>query len=200
MQIQKNVQITNTKTANFKALKSVKCEGLYKKFPNLGKDLIDSFQANPTAMKFCKEHDVKLVFFAAKSKLDSTKSSIHLFFDNPVKSRFQKFIDFIMGKKEEIKIQAWSNEFSLQESLKKSTQRLIEYITPSSKVFNPRKGVLDSHIHTQEEKFTTALAKKNQKKAELLRKKLEKKQLKSQQKANIEALNKSIKELIENSK
>ena len=51
---------------NFTAIKSVKCDGLYKKYPELANELVTAFKKNPTAMEFCKKYDVDVVFYAVK--------------------------------------------------------------------------------------------------------------------------------------
>ena len=61
---------------NFTAIKSLKMEGLYKKYPELGKQLVDTFQSSPRAMEFCKKYDES-----------------HY-------SGFQKFIDMGVGSEE----------------------------------------------------------------------------------------------------
>ena len=45
MQVQNNPQIPNT-VPNFKAIKSVKHQGLYKKHPKLAQNLVDTFKTN----------------------------------------------------------------------------------------------------------------------------------------------------------
>ena len=69
MQIYNITPSTNQTVPNFKAIKSVKCEGLYKEFPRYGKDLVETFKKNPTAMEFCRKYDVKVpVVFKMKSR------------------------------------------------------------------------------------------------------------------------------------
>lgn len=51
---------------NFTSIKSVKCEGLYKKTPELATDVVEAFKANPKAMEFCRKYDVDIVFYAFK--------------------------------------------------------------------------------------------------------------------------------------
>ena len=81
MQVQNNPQITST--PNFKAIKSIKSTGLYKKQPRLVQGLVDTFQTNKTAMDFCKKYDVDIVFHACKDIMHSVKSTVAIFFKNP---------------------------------------------------------------------------------------------------------------------
>ena len=80
MQIYNVMSNPNQTTPNFKAIKSAKCEGLYKDYPSYGKNLVETFKKNPTAMKFCKKYDVNLVFHACKDMMNSVRSTLLLTF------------------------------------------------------------------------------------------------------------------------
>ena len=56
---------------NFTAIKSVKCDGLYKKYPELANELIEALKQNPKAMEFCKKYDVDIIFYAIKQYQNS---------------------------------------------------------------------------------------------------------------------------------
>ena len=160
MQIYNNPQILQTTTVpSFKAIKSVKCEGLYKDFPKYGKELVDSFKSNKTAMDFCRKYDVDLVFHACKDMLNSVKSTILLIFENPTKS---KFLGFLGSRKDKIELSGYGNAYNYDSSLKASTNTLIDYMSDST-TGKPVSGLLDQHISIKEQEIQKALDKKNEK-------------------------------------
>ena len=150
---------------NFTAIKSVKCDGLYKKYPELANELVTAFKKNPTAMEFCKKYDVDVVFYAVKQMQDAVESSIHIFFDNISKSKARKFFDKVLGKNEDkVVIHAWGNEYSLPRSLEKSTANLVVNISPERKVGDRFcGGLLDSHINAVDKEMQRVLKIKAQK-------------------------------------
>lgn len=149
---------------NFTAIKSVKCDGLYKKYPELANELVTAFKKNPTAMEFCKKHDVDIVFYAVKQMQDAVESSIHIFFDNISKSKARKFFDKLVGNNDDkIVLHAWANNYSLPSSMEQSTQRLVEYISPERKIGDRyRGGMLDSHIKSADERIQKVINEKRQ--------------------------------------
>ncbi len=161
MQIQNVNSYSNnySQKPHFTSIKSVKCEGLYKKYPELANQLVDTLKENPKAMEFCKKYDVDIVFHAIKKMQDSVESSIHIFFDNISKSKARKFLDKIAGNTDDkVVLHAWGNKYSLPESLKASTADLIEHISPERKVADGyRGGMLDSHLQSADEKIQTVL-------------------------------------------
>ncbi len=193
MQIYNNPQVPPVVTSpNFKAIKSVKCEGLYKEFPRYGKDLVDTFKKNPTAMEFCRKYDVDLVFHACKDMMNSVRSTILLIFENPTKS---KFLGFLGNRKDKIELSGYGNAYNYDASLKASTNTLIDYMLDSTEG-KPVTGLLDSHIKLKEKEINDILLKK-----ELNAK--DKQQIKGEDLPNAwlkEDLDKSINDLIERSK
>jgi len=199
MNIQNNPQIPSTISPSFKAIKTVKCAGLYEKYPKYAEKLIYTFRNNPVAMNFCKNRDVDIVFYASKDRMNGTESSIHIFYNNPVKSLIKKFFDFINGKKECIQLSAWGNQYNVRESLIESTGSLIESLKP----YNPndgQTGVLDSHIKLAEKKYQETLAKKSKKQEEKLAKIAKQNFEKKETESAKESLKSSISKLIESSK
>ena len=193
MQIYNNPQVPPVVTSpNFKAIKSVKCEGLYKEFPGYGKDLVDTFKKNPTAMEFCRKYDVDLVFHAYKDMMDSVRSTMLLIFKNPAKS---KFLGFLGSKKDKIELSGYGNAYNNDASLKASTEQLKDYMLDSTKG-KPVSGLLDSHIKLKEKEINDILLKKeldSKHKQQIEGEDLPKTWLK-------EDLDKSINDLIERSK
>lgn len=180
---------------NFTAIKSLKMEGLYKKYPELGKQLVDTLQSSPRAMEFCKKYDVDIIFYACKRAMDAVDSSIHIFYDNIAKSRLMK----IFGKsKDEVTISSRANEYDISKSLEKSTQDLQTRILPWSGE-NRQGGMLDSHLDGAERDMQEILNKKAKKAAEKQSKQLAKEQAKSKLDKDQQALNESIENLINNS-
>ena len=200
MQVRNNPQIPDQiNSPNFRAIKSVKCEGLYKKYPQYADKLVYSFRNNPVAMNFCKDRDVDIVFHACKFGLLGTKSSIYLLYDNPVKSMMKKIFDFITRKRECIKLTSWGNKYDIKESLVESTDDLASHLSPWSKG-KGQTGLLDSHIENAEKEIQEALAKKSKRQEEKLAKNKAQKELKIKEEIDLEMLQSSIKDLIETSK
>ena len=197
-QVKNNTNRNNA--VSFKAIKSVKFRGLYKNNPELSKNLVDAFMSSPTAMAFCKEHDVDIVFYADKHDNTSTSSSVHIFYDNPVRSRFKKFVDFLNGKKEEISIDAYEDEYDLAESLAASTKVLIKRMTPSTKSTSTESGMLDSNIFYANKQIQEALRDKLLKQSKKQAKITAKQESKEKIKNDKEILNNSIQNLIDKSK
>ena len=195
MQVYNTPQISNTKPMNFKAIKSVKCEGLYKKFPQYGKELVDTFRKNPVAMDFCKKYDVNIVFYSAKKALNDVESSIHVFFNNPAK---KKFLGIFGSKRDNISLSAYANQCNVKDNVENTTNILKAYI--EADVPGKTSGVLDQHIKLKEEDIAKFLAENRNKvvikQAEIIAKKQETlKQLNDTK--NLDA---SIKDLINSSK
>ncbi len=46
-------QNNNRYNQSFAGIRQVKCSGLYKKYPELGKEMVDTFKDNPKVMDFC---------------------------------------------------------------------------------------------------------------------------------------------------
>lgn len=150
---------------NFTSIKSVRCEGLYKKYPELANNLVDTLKNNPKAMEFCKKYDVDIVFHAMKQFQDGVESSIHIFFDNVAKSKTRKFFDKLSGNNDDkVVLHAWGNEFSIPRSIEASTAELAECISPERKVADGyRGGMLDSHLLSADNKMQKVLDEKSKK-------------------------------------
>lgn len=195
MRIQSDsAQIPTTKTPNFKAIKSVRCEGLYKKYPEYGQELVETFKKNPKAMEFCKEYDVDIVFHAFKRAVSSVESSIRILFKNPAK---KSFLGILGNARDEIALHGFGNRYDEKLSLRQSTANLKNYIAEN--VPGKTSGVLNSHIESKEEEIKEALDKK----AAKLAKKQEKAEIKNNSKnkmiADTEKLQDSIQDLINQS-
>lgn len=150
---------------NFTSIKSVRCEGLYKKYPELANNLVDTLKNNPNAMEFCKKYDVDIVFHAMKQFQEGVESSIHIFFDNVAKSKTRKFFDKLSGNNDDkVVLHAWGNKYSIPESIEASTAELAECISPERKV-NGRYlgGMLDAHIKLADDKMQKVLDEKSKK-------------------------------------
>lgn len=183
---------------NFTSIKSVKCEGLYKKYPEMANSLVDAFKENPKAMEFCKKYDVDIVFYAVKQMQDSVESSIHVFFDNLSKSKARKFFDKLTGNSDDkVVVHAWGNKYSLSQSLEESTINLIDNISPERKVADGfRGGILDSHLASADEKIQTVLNEKSKKALDRAEQALIAKESKNRFEAKRDELKNSIDELI----
>lgn len=192
MNIQNNPQALTLKRPNFKAIKSVKCEGLYKKFPAQAKEIVDTFKSNEVAMNFCKNHDVNIVFYAIKVGMEAVENSIHIFFKNPAK---KKFLGLFGSQKDKISLSAFSDEFNMEKSFINSTNRLKNYI-----INDPKTGMLNSHINIKEKEINKVLL--TEKNNLLIKKAKELKEKEALQKFKDDTvdLKKSLNDLVENSK
>ena len=192
---------SNKYNPNFTSIKSIKCKGLYKKYPQFANSLVESFQKNPKAIEFCKKYDVDIVFYAVEQRKHSVQSSVHIFFDNIAKSKTRKLFDKLAGKSDDkIELYAWG-KYSLPHAIEESTANLIEAMSPERKVANGyRGGFLDSNIKFAEEKIQKALSEKakivEQKAAESAAAKA----AKAQYRNDVSKLQNSIKELINKGK
>lgn len=186
---------------NFTSIRSIKCSGLYKKHPEYGQELVDAFKKSPKAMEFCKKYDVDIVFYAAKERMAAVNSEIHVFFDDISRGKFKRFFDAINGKKEDVTIGCFSNEYDVEKSLHKSTRELIDRILPKSAGTNKNQnGLFDSHLKYADERVQEALDKKAQKLEQIQIKTNQKEQARNKQIQARENLNNSINELIEETK
>lgn len=196
MRIQNDpTQIPTTQAPNFKAIKSVRCEGLYKKYPEYGQELVDTFKKNPKAMEFCKKYDVDIVFHAFKRAVSSVESSIHILFKNPAK---KSFLGIISNTRDEIALHGFGNQYDEKLSLGQSTANLKDYIAEN--IPGKTSGVLDSHIKLKEEEIQEALDKKAAKLAQRQEKAETRNNSKNKMIADSEKLQDSIQDLINQTK
>lgn len=157
MRIQNDPQTITTNTTNFKSIRSIKLKGLYKNAPELGKELIDTFQNNPKAMDFCKKYDVDIIFKAEEKKWNNVKSSIQIFYDSPYLSKVTNFFKALTGNRDNITIKTLSTSRNLQRSLMDSTDTLKEDMLPQPE----GSGYLDDKISSAEEKISKILTKQS---------------------------------------
>ena len=150
-----NASSTNN-TTNFKAIKNVKCKGLYKEFPKYGKELVDSFNSNSKAIEFCKKYDVNLIFNACIDAMNSVKSSMQIIFKNPTKN---KFLGFLGNQKDKIELTSYGNTHFVEGSLKDSTNRLVKYMQGTGASEEATCGVLESHLNLKENEIQKKLFK-----------------------------------------
>ena len=192
----------NITAPSFGRIKRVECQGLYKKFPELGKKLVDAFQQNQNAMDFCKKYDVNIIFQATKDSMNAVRSSVCVFYDNVAKGKLKRFIDFLSDEKDNINLSSFANKYNVEAALKESTNSLIEMITPvnpngSTKIYN---GLLDSHLRYAEERMQKILDKRAEKLAQKLQKTKVKEIAQNNLAKNSQKLTDSINNLIDSSK
>lgn len=154
----------NNYSTNFKAIKSIKCEGLYKKFPEEGKKLIQSFKENAKAMDFCKKYDVDIVFFAQEKAMNSVDSSINIHYKDPTKGFFKRLSDAICGNEDLIRVFGFGNKYNIKDSIHESTMELNEMIASQYGQYN-KSGLLNSHIKVAEKNIESNLLEKAKKQA-----------------------------------
>ena len=192
MQVYNNPQIPNTTTPNFKAIKSVKFDGLYKTFPKQAKEMVDTFKENKVAMDFCKKYDTDIVFYAVRKNIHAVNNAILMFFNNPAK---KKFLGIFGSKRDKISLSTYSNEFELEKSFTNSVNRLKNFM-----INDKEKGLLISHINNKEKEINKVLSLKNDELIKKQTKKAAKQQAKLNFKNDSKNLDQSIQDLIENSK
>lgn len=146
---------------NFTAIKSIRCEGLYKNQPKLAQGLLDTFKHNEKAMSFCKKYNVDIVFYAKERFAGVVESSIHLFVENISKSKLRTFFDKLLNNKDEISISAFANNYTTPKNLEASSEILMEMIGTERKVNGKWKGgILDAHLDTYDRNIENELMKK----------------------------------------
>lgn len=197
MQIYNNPSISYQTNPNFQAIKTVKCEGLYRKSPELGKELVQTFKTNPKVMDFCRKFDVDVVFYACKKAMSAVESSIHIFFENPAK---KLFLGFLGRKRDEISLTAYEDKYSIEDSLKASTDLLKAYISEEHAVPNKPCGLLDSHIGYKQDEIQKFFEERDAKYKAKLDKDYAKTLEVTKTKNETEELNDSIQDLINSSK
>ena len=151
-------------STNFKAIKSIKCEGLYKKFPEEGKKLIQTFKENAKAMDFCKKYDVDIVFFAQEKAMNCVDSSINIHYKDPTKGFFKRLSDAICGNEDLIRVFGFGNKYNIKDSIHESTMELNEMITAQYGQYN-KSGLLNIHIKNAEKNIEANLLEKAKKQA-----------------------------------
>jgi viroplasmin and RNaseH domain-containing protein len=143
MQITNN---TNYTSPNFTALKSVKYKGLYRKYPELGRNLLKTFLANEEASKFMDIHDVDVVFNSRIRHKTGTTSSIHMIYDEPRETPLRKFINLFRHKKE-IALRKYENDYSISASIQASTEKLQDSMMPKGSSCSRYNGILGDLIN-----------------------------------------------------
>ena len=174
---------------SFTGIKNVKCTGLYKKYPKLGKELVDTFKNNPKVMEFCKKYDVSVVFHAMKDNFDSAKASVCIFYDNIAKSKTKKLLNFFNGSDDKVIISLWGNNYNLDKSLLEATNNLKHAISPENPSAKCQTGLLNAHLVVADRKIQGILTHN-----------AEVKQQKPNKISEKEILDTSIKDLIDKSK
>ena len=196
MQIFNTPQIpTQTVNPNFKAIKSIKCKGLLEKHPQYGIELVDTLKQNPIALKFFKNIDVDIVFYACKQATSAVESSINIFFNNPAK---KKFLGIFGSTRDKISLSHYRDNYNQEDSLRMSVEGLKDYITPN--IPGKTSGILDSHIQYKEEEILQELAKKSKKELENINKIKLKEDLNNKLESDKVSLKESIQDIIEKSK
>ena len=166
MRINDNPQVSaQTVPPNFKAIKSIKCKGMLDKYPQYGVELVDTLSKNPKAMRFFRNHDVDIVFYACKKAISAVESSINIFFKNPAK---KKFLGVFGSQRDKITIGNYQDLYNTKDSLRKSVNGLK--IDIMENIPGKTTGILDSHIFYKEEEISKELAKKSEVELELLSK------------------------------
>ena len=200
MQITNNYASQNKRyNQSFTSIKSVRCEGLYRKYPELGKELVETFKENPKVMDFCKKYNVDVVFHAVKHGIDGVESSVNVFYENVAKSKIKKFFDFFSNSEDKVVIHSWGNEFDLYKSLNEATENLKAAMSPENVRSRRSTGLLESHMQTARESMEEILSKKAKAVQDKMNKLDSKTQMKKQKLDEKSKLNNAIDDLINKS-
>ena len=194
------VQSINNQRSNMSFKKITVCgEGLYKKRPDLVKELLDTFMSNPKAIEFSKKRkDLDIVFFAAKAAQGAVENSINIIYKNPVMGAIGRFFNSIgmYNPTKVLKIPGFSRSYNPDESLQSATEDLKIQMMPSTLGF-PTTGVLDSHIDLHEKEIEKFFEAKTEKKSQEAARKSALHSKKEKLDIDNSLLNQSIKELNE---
>ena len=129
-----NIEKINQSQTNFKAIKSTRCEGLYRKNFKLYKDVMNTLKQNPVANYFFKKHDVAIILNADEKANNLVESSLRIIFDNPFKNKFDSMIDASKNIFNQAIVLGHGYSESVEESIEKSTADLIGYLDGSDAV------------------------------------------------------------------
>ena len=124
----------NQNQTNFKAVKCVRCEGLYRKNFGLFKDITQALKQNPVADYFFKKYDVAIVLNADEKATNLVESSLRIIFDNPFKNKFDSMIDASKNIFNQTIVLGHGYSENLEKSLEKSTADLKGYLDGSDAV------------------------------------------------------------------
>ncbi len=194
--VNNNLQSCNRYNQSFTGLRKVKCLGLYEKYPELGKELVDTFKNNSKVMDFCKKYDVDIIFHAAKNYMNSVQASVNVFYDNITKNKLKKLFS---NRDDQIVISGWGNKYDIPGSIKEATASLKAAMSPANaKSYFPT-GLLDAHIELADKKIQKVLDQKKITRQNKSAQKIHKKQSKISEVDAKTKLNNSIKDLIRNS-
>ena len=162
--MQMNVNSTNT-NPQFKAIKSFQCKGLYKKFPDAAKEIVDTFQANPKAMDFCSKYDVD-IFLTAKESWETghyaIKNTLLIVYENIAKSKIKKVIDWLLKNtsKDQIQFDFFDESVTQYGREKPVTKNFKKALSPWNAEFPRTTGQLDYQIDAAERDIQELLAAK----------------------------------------
>lgn len=180
MQIRNNTVNPVANSTNFKAIKGIKCYGLYKTNHSHRMNLIKSLHKNKTVMDFCNKYDVNIIFDAYKEASNIICSQISILFKNPTK---KGLFSLFNGQKDRITTLGISNAFEQETALKESTSKLIDRISEEE-------GTLSYFVKEKDNSIQKYIENKNAKKIKKSQEKHRKEIIKQkEQKENIEFKN-----------
>lgn len=125
-----NSYATNSSNVNFKSLKGVKVNKVFKKeYPKRANEILDAFEKNPNVQEFIKKHDVNLFLKLIKGEfgLDQILELSCINVLGEQKSILKKIKDFFTGKK----------EFQIKHKVRvqngADTKQMIKYLNKDSR-------------------------------------------------------------------
>jgi hypothetical protein len=131
---------------NFQRIRSIKCEGLFKKNPQACREILESFKSSAASMQFCNKHDVDIVLRACDVDMWAVDSEFVMLYKNlaPEGGLIDKFLHKIKSPKR-LRVGTYSNEYNRNLSFNKGVEKLKQHVSP----YKPNEnfsGVLEAHI------------------------------------------------------
>jgi hypothetical protein len=130
----------NYQNPRFTGITKITCDGLYKKHPEISKEILETLKKNQVAMDFCKKHDVHVALFANKDDFTSVSNSFFMFYKKLEKKGgfLNKIIESFKSRKK-IELFCFANEYDTEKSFLKSASDMKAKISTTA-------GYLDSQI------------------------------------------------------
>lgn len=130
---------SHTQNLNFMAFKT-QYTGLYKQYPEMGKDVVTALKNNPIAARFCEQYGSIVECYAYGNPLSGmVNSSLRILYNNPADNKLVNFCNKFINPINEISCFAEEHAYNLSEALEKTTSMLKKIIsnTNEDNVTNP---------------------------------------------------------------
>jgi hypothetical protein len=131
---------------NFQGIRSINCEGLFKKYPQASREILESFKSSTKAMQFCNTHDVDIFLRTCELEMGAIDSEFIMLYKNlaPESGFMNKLLHKIKSPKS-IRIGTYNNAYDKIKSFNNGVEKLKQHVSP----YEPNEkfsGVLEAHI------------------------------------------------------